>query len=374
MRIGIKYLSFYDCSGLIYTLSEGSISYLKHKVFSIKYRNNEYLFSRTFDDLKDVDKTIICINHLQQAKDVVIEANNLKLTNFKLLQMQIVENFQCSDSEIVDFLNKGNIILSSASVNFTHENLIYDPFLNLFYLYRSCGFNYINYHKNSTKKFLMGIYYRPIHVDGIVRRERKYIYEKAKQLLDNNLICYTTNNKTEFDILLENHEGFGFWNQTYISTYTDYSTSVCNIMFETLGSTTQTQDPNHFMYNREYITEKTLQSLLYSKENIFFIWYGPKKILKILKDMGFWFLNLEFYDENDDSIIKDEIYLCSVYNSIVKSIEYIKKLKTELKDNNFVFEHLIDKYGHHLANNSVLLDNVLNQSIYKEKILQLIEK
>mgnify|MGYP003350214146 CR=1 FL=1 len=91
MKIGIKYLNFYDCSGLVYALAEGKINYICKKVFKIEYQTDEYIFSQSFNDLKDVDKTIILLNDITQySAQAIADINKTGLTNYKMLQIDLL--------------------------------------------------------------------------------------------------------------------------------------------------------------------------------------------------------------------------------------------------------------------------------------------
>ena len=108
------------------------------------------------------------------------------------------------------------------------------------------------------------------------------------------------------------------------------------------------------------ITEKTLKSICFCEENIFFIWYGPTKLFKYLNDLGFWFLNSEFFEED-------------IELSCLKSIVYIKKLKNEYNTNSDVHTYLLKQYGDKLKNNVNIFNNILNNYKNSNKIINLIK-
>ena len=148
------------------------------------------------------------------------------------------------------------------------------------------------------------------------------------------------------------------------------------MVFETLNASAHFEDDaiGTDNYGRQYITEKTLKVFLFSEENIFFIWYGPVVLYKYLMDMGFWFLNSEFYDE---SIRIPRNYKLPGFShmeqSVVDASKYLKSLKEEYKTNEDVHQHLMEKYGHRLEKNVELFKQILNSYSKKDLILNLIK-
>jgi hypothetical protein len=140
----------------------------------------------------------------------------------------------------------------------------------------------------------------------------------------------------------------------------DYTTSVCNLIFETLHSNSNEENENDRMYKRQYITEKTLKAICFSEENIFFIWYGPTNLFKYLNNLGFWFLNSEFFVD-------------SIEESVEKSASYLKSLKEEFKSNNEVHNQLMQLYGEKLKNNVELFNTILNSYSKSNEIINLIK-
>ena len=118
------------------------------------------------------------------------------------------------------------------------------------------------------------------------------------------------------------------------------------------------------MHGRQYITEKTLKAICFSEEEIFFIWYGPTKLFKNLIDMGFWFLNCEFYNEETETPLEQ---------SVIDASSFLKTLKDKLNDNNLVHNYLMGKYGEKLKNNTKLFKELLNSYHKKEDVLNLIK-
>ena len=291
---------------------------------------------------------------LSQLKQKV---KDLGLGNNMFVQSQVVERYHCTDEEILEFLNDGNLILSSSSVSFTHPNFIYDPTFNLVFFYDDLGFNYLKYHKQDcTKTGLLGTYYRKKHIDGNNRVGRDMVIDMARTVLEDDLKILSDESKTEFNYLLENNEFFGKWTQhTHITSYTDYMINSCNLMCESMDPSIGQQ------FEREYITEKTLKAILFSEENIFFILYCTDYNMKVLTDLGFWFLNTEFYTDQ-------------VNRSVFKSFKYLKQLKNELKDDQKVYEFLLKTYGDKLENNVRLYKKMYSHYDKSEEILARIKK
>jgi len=162
----------------------------------------------------------------------------------------------------------------------------------------------------------------------------------------------------------------------HITSYIDFTTSVCNVIFETLYSTGNVDEPgsDNKMYCRQYITEKTLKAIIFSEENIFFIWYGPIKLYKHLMDMGFWFLNSEFYDESIElSVLYPNTSYSHMEESVIDASIYLKSLKEKYKTNTEVHKHLMKTFGHKLQKNVELFKEILNSYSKKENILNLIK-
>jgi hypothetical protein len=151
----------------------------------------------------------------------------------------------------------------------------------------------------------------------------------------------------------------------------DYLTSVCAFAFETTNF-----EEFVFPYqsiNRQYITEKTLKAILYSKMDIPFIMdMNPINFIE-LHEMGFWFLNSEFFDFSKTKFM-DELS-CNMKNSIFKSVEYILEL---YKNNEYNLDktHLELKmmYGDKMQSNYNLFMGYLNKPYNCEKLIKFILK
>ena len=158
-------------------------------------------------------------------------------------------------------------------------------------------------------------------------------------------------------------------NMCHITSYLDYLTSVCAFAFETTNF-----EEFIFPYqsmNRQYITEKTLKAILYSKMNIPFIMdMNPINFIE-LHEMGFWFLNSEFFDFSKINFI-DELSE-NMKNSIFKSIDYVLELyKNNAYDLDKTHLELTQLYGNRMQLNYNLFMGYLNKPHNNEKLLNFI--
>lgn len=242
----------------------------------------------------------------------------------EIIYLNVNEAFHDTDERIIKFLNN-NKIISSGAFGHNHNNLYYEPFLNLLYFYYIYGFDFLSYnYLKVDKQNLIGLYLKKNY-----KPERDKLYDEISQkftefeVSQNLLEIYdTTKNKPNFlTELITIHNQFG-WEKNHYSTYTDYLSSVCAFLFETTNSKTFGW-PSHSK-NRQYITEKTLKAILFSKLNIPFITdMNPYNFLE-LHNMGFWFMNTEFFDFN--KINSDEEISENFTNTIIKSIEHVLEL------------------------------------------------
>lgn len=353
MKIGLHFRAYEDCTIILYALSNSKFeNILGHDEFSFYYNDDEYVFTRHQETIDKCDYKIRLFHTFHEWKS---------FKNYdKLIQTQIVENYHISNYELKEYLDAGNISLSSASISFEHDNFFYDPIFNLIFFYYHYGYNFLNYYKFDNKLNLLGVYHQNNKGEFFAPKvKRDFIFNKSCELLENDLYCFKSNDYN-LKSILQPYNLFGHWGNNHISSYTDYMTTVCNLLFETLDENSNQEDETNKMDKRLYITEKTLKAILFSEANIFFIWYGPKKLLNHLIDLGFWFLNLEFYT-ND------------VEQSVYDSVEFLKTLKEKYSSNKEMHEHLVNTYGHHLEKNVKLFKDILNNYDKKDSLLKLIK-
>lgn len=371
MKIGLLYRNYEDCVALLYTFSDDKFS-LENDLdtFSFFYANDEYLFSKEYEDIKQCDYKIRLFHTFHEWK-------NFKGFD-KLIQTQTVENYHTSNDELLEYLDAGNICLSSASISFEHPNFYYEPILNLIFFYYHYGFNFLNYYKFDNKENLLGIYHKPINFINTGKNHRDYLYSQIQNILQSDLVSYNSNDYN-LKLLLQPYDKFGHWGNNHITSYLDFTTSVCNVIFETLHSNGNLEQPGTKMYGRQYITEKTLKAICFSEEEIFFIWYGPTKLFKHLINMGFWFLNCEFYNEETEipSVVHygDDMRLSysAMEQSVIDTSIFLKTLKDKLNDNRLVHNYLMGKYGEKLKNNTKIFKELLHSYHKKEDVLNLIK-
>ena len=54
---------------------------------------------------------------------------------------------------------------------------------------------------------------------------------------------------------------------------------------------------------------------------------------------------------------------------MIKTTQYLKELKTQLKTNELVHRHLLDKHKDKLVRNGELIDELLNVALLKDKVI-----
>jgi hypothetical protein len=366
MRIGFNYRSYEDVCIILYALSNCRFEKLEyHGDFIFHTESDEYIFSKSLSIIESCDVKIMLFTTFSEWKNF----NGFD----KLIQTQVVENYHITNDELKEYLDAGNICLSSASISFEHPNLFYDPIFNLIFFYNHYGYNFLNYHKFDKKENLIGIYHKPDNGININKGHRNYLYSQIENIVKTDFVSYDSNDYN-LKMLLQPYTTFGHWGNNHITSYLDFTTSVCNVIFETLHSNSNEEEPENRMHGRQYITEKTLKAICFSEEEIFFIWYGPKKLFKYLTKMGFWFLNCEFYNESINIPDNDEHpYYSHMEQSVIDSSIFLKRLKKKLGDNKLVHSHLMEMYGFKLQKNVELFKEILNSYNKTEIILNLIK-
>lgn len=359
MNIGIRYSCFDDVILILFLLKNGDIKAdfsgeglfnginNPNKIFEIRYKDDTYIFSTNNESINNCDLKVWAKGN----------SDNLSTNSFYDLCVftpgDTIRN-EITDFSIQNFVNNGNIILSMCTLPYKHKNIIFDPLLGLIFHYYKLGFRFLNYYKNSSEKLnLIGTYHRTTHISGNVQVRRNELYEDVKRIVYSDITIFY-NNDSKFDLLLDSNRYFGQWIYNHISGYSDYSTSVCNLIYETCDSLGSYNNGHRMIIN-----EKTLKGLLFSKQNLFFMWYGNECFLPYLKEYGFWFLNFEFYDENDVQLVPDK--RTAIYNSILKTSSYLVELKKELGTNQLVYEFLLSKYSDKLQYNTYLIDKLMSE-------------
>lgn len=354
MNIGIEFQSLIDCSNLIWCFKDFKLEQFESEKFIFSNSEDSFIFVKQYgttpsDSIKNCDIKIKAYHTFQEWKN--IKGYDL------LIQSQLVENYHIENYQLKAFLDAGNISLSSASISFEHPNFYYEPFFNINYFYYFYGFNYLNYYKLKSDKInFIGAYHKS---GGKLWRDD--IFNNVKKIVGDDILSFSINDynvKSLFEPYGPNT--FGLWGLTHIASYTDYKTSVCNLLFETLDENPNNQSPTQKMYGRRYITEKTLKAITFGEEEIFFIWYGPNDIYNYLIDLGFWFYNSEFYKGD----IKQSVY---------DAANELKQLKNQLVTNNAVHSYLKENYGHKLQNNLNIFKKMLEVYYKRDNVINLIK-
>jgi hypothetical protein len=302
------------------------------------------------------------------------DTNQHKSPNLDIMEviyLNVNEAFHETDDRILDFLNS-NKIISSGAFGHTHKNLYYEPFLNLLYFYYIYGFDFLSYkYLKIDKDNLIGLYLKKNY-----KPERDVLYSEIKNRfiesdIDSKLleIYDTTGTKPTFlTELITIHNQIG-WEKNHYSTYTDYLASVCAFLFETTNHKTFGWPSDS--KNRQYITEKTLKAILFSKLNIPFITdMNPYNFLE-LHNMGFWFMNTEFFDFN--KIHSDDEISDNFKNSIDKSIEHVLNLyKNNDSDLNKTRDELERLYSDKMQNNFNQFMQYLERPKNNDKLIEFI--
>lgn len=355
MKIGIRFSGkgppgYNDIFYFLHTLQAGKIKEISTEYLGceIQYGDNTYLFSaKELED--DCDIKVFAAHDTQYIHSCIesdTEYQRIKNTYDTIVLFSPGEALvtRISDEMLQKFLDEGNFyVTGTTNISFEHKNLFIDKFMGPKFLYHQLGFNYINFHQNTkTKRNLVGVYHRKQYINDVIHSLpckksiiRNEVVNKLKELLDTDLTIYENNHILHPEIL-EPYNFLGLWITNHISGYSDYATSVCNLIFESF--TPHEDSP------RASLSEKTIKAIIFGKENIFFMWHGPDDLFIYLKNLGFWFLNMEFYDFKTPK--RDEMTV-----SVIRTIEYLKHLQTQFKTNDELFQYLYDRHGEKLLTN-----------------------
>lgn len=332
--------------------------------FSLSLKGDEYYFlnNATPQQLNKLDKIFICEHTTISSEPRVRYDARIFSTPGEPIyyDAEYLKNFLSNPKNIV---YSGSTI--SDDVIFEHDNFVYNEFINFSFFYRNLGFKFLNFYKNNTNKLnLLGVYYRVDNGDRFPglnpRKIRAELINQIDEKYPNLLHRYKSHEDLLDTVLNTYHSiGMGQWAKNHITSYTDYTTSVCNILFE---SETPVEE------GKINFTEKTLKGLLFSAENIFFIWVGYSELYYKLKKSGFWFLNFEFMHEDTPDFIN---------KSVTRTVYFLTKLKLNdglTLSNNEVHEKLLNMYGHRLESNYKLLKKFLNECPESEKVINLLKR
>lgn len=292
-------------------------------------------------EAKTYDKVFILREY--NSRDLDVKSFN----NVEILYFKIDENYHESNSQIIDFLSEFRII-STASIDFKHSNFYHEPILNMFLFYYAFGFDYISYRNLKVDKTnLMGMYYIPKY-----KKVRDVMYSELSELFQKNdlefpLVYDTIVDKPQ---LVSNYlqMNVGRWGYNHSAMYSDYISSVCGFMFDTLNHSS-TEGPSDGSL-RYYINEKALKAIMFSKLNIPFILDSNPYNMQLLNDLGFWFLNSEFHTFDKNKSEKEMIE--ETHNSIIKAIEHLIYIYKKNDCNlNATHNELVKLYESKMQNN-----------------------
>jgi hypothetical protein len=374
MKIGIHYTHYNDCAYILYALQNFDLRITRY-FFELTSDTDVYRFTSNYDHLIDCDKKI---KFFHTWEDKNRDADKYD----KLVHSMPGESYQhhIPDNDVLDFLNQGNICLAGGSMPIMHENFFYEPYYGLIYFYYFFGYDHLNYYKFDNKVNLCGIYHRTEHVNKRLIPMRNYIYDSTKDILQDDLKIYESKSY-KIKPLIESYTHFRNWGNNHISGYTDYTTSVCNIVYETCDTWDLTGGSTN---GRTHVSEKTLKSIIFCEEDIFFIWYGTNELYKYLTDLGFWFLNSEFYNDTLESSIVDYTYPMSaqhlkleitpIEKSVIDASEYLKQLKVKLGSNANVYRELLKIHGSKLTRNVEIFNELLRECRHSATIINLLKK
>ena len=300
------------------------------------------------------------------------EFTKIDKTILEVIYLNVSEAIHTKDNTLKEFL-KDKKVISCGNVSYTNPNFYYEPFLNLIYSYYQYGFDFYPYNQLEVKKQnLIGMYLKKNYK---VPRDMMYNDIKSEFInkeIDVRLLeIYKEYPRPDFFTKFNCLHNPTWDAACHITSYLDYLTSVCAFAFETTNF-------KEFVFpyqstNRQYITEKTLKTILYSKMDIpFIIDMNPINFIE-LHEMGFWFLNSEFFDFSKTKFMDELSY--NMKNSIFKSIEYILEL---YKNNEYNLDktHLELKmmYGDKMQSNYNLFMGYLNKPYNCEKLIKFILK
>jgi hypothetical protein len=290
----------------------------------------------------------------------------------EVIYLNVSEAIHTKNTTLRNFI-KDKKVISCSNVSYKDSNLYYEPFLNLIYSYYQYGFDFYPYKQLDVKKQnLIGMYLKKNYK---APRDKMYNDIKSEFInkeIDGELLeIYKEYPRPNFFTKFNCLHSPTWDSMCHITSYLDYLTSVCAFAFETTNF-----EEFIFPYqsmNRQYITEKTLKAILYSKMNIPFIMdMNPINFIE-LHEMGFWFLNSEFFNFSKTKFI-DELSE-NMKNSIFKSIEYVLELyKTNEYNLDKTHLQLKKLYGDKMQSNYNLFMGYISKPYNCEALIKFILK
>lgn len=259
---------------------------------------------------------------------------NKNTKNYERVFVNIGERTSVDDELYLE-LNGNKLITGS---NCKYSNSFYDYKLNLVYFYYYIGYNYLRFkYRKVEKQSMLGVYWSPFYKH---ERDDQMNVIKTLKRFPIDFYSETTDLNTFECLRIMDRDA---WEKNHVASWTDYETSVVGYIFETLHHSIEFNSQHRI----EYISEKSLKPLLFSFLRMPFILdCNPYSFIDLTKD-GFWFLNSEFFqfNENDD--------IATITNNFSKSIEN-------------TIEFLNSIYEENLGNLEIISNTLYNQ--YKTKI------
>ena len=344
------------------------------KLITQQYENiNGYMqFAKEQTQQEGYDKVFLFARRLFIEGVEKNDFTNIDKNILEVIYLNVSEAIHTKNNTLRNFL-KDKKVISCSNVSYTNTNFYYEPFLNLIYSYYQYGFDFYPYNKLDVKKQnLIGMYLKKNYK---VSRDKTYSDIQSKFInknIDTDLLqIYKESKRPNFFTKFNCLHTPAWDSKCHTTSYLDYITSVCAFGFETTNF-----EEFIFPYqslNRQYITEKTLKAILYSKMDIPFIMdMNPFNFIE-LHEMGFWFLNSEFFDFTKTKFIDEASE--NMKNSIFKSIEYILELyKNNNSDLDKTHSELKTLYGDKMQNNYNLFMEYLVKPYNCEKLIKFVLK
>ena len=380
MNIGVHYGAYEDFGSgpFLYALSRGTAEMLdeglqtwqrptNHK-FKIHYAGHTFHFSPVFKELEYCDIKILSAGiRITQERHIQEYYNKVDYIFLHTREGEMIQGYEEDNIRKWIQLEKVYFICNHRLKEFeNHPKVVIDLAINLFHMYNTFGFYYLNYYPFDKKKNLIGVYNRDTQYKSYRHELLKLFTEYTGQEIhrfDSDKTFYTELSGKVLDVWN--------WQRMHMAGYTDYATCVANVVFET-----QSGD-HHF----DMLTEKTVKSIIFQAANIFFIWVGTYRGMKWLHEKGFWFLNSEFFDPNDfvnepyfspDYAGVDKDLATPVYKSAYKAVKYLKELKDQLETDDAVYQHLVEKYKDKIDSNVTNFKRLLENCEYTDWVMNII--
>jgi len=344
------------------------------KLITLQYENiNGYMqFAKEQTQQEGYDKVFLFVRRLFTEGVEKNDFTNIDKNILEVIYLNVSEAIHTKNNTLRNFL-KDKKVISCSNVSYTNANFYYEPFLNLIYSYYQYGFDFYPYNKLDVKKQnLIGMYLKKNYKAPRDKMHNDIQSKFINKNIDTDLLqIYKESKRPDFFTKFNCLHTPAWDSKCHTTSYLDYITSACAFGFETTNF-----EEFIFPYqslNRQYITEKTLKAILYSKMDIPFIMdMNPFNFVE-LHEMGFWFLNSEFFDFTKTKFIDEASE--NMKNSIFKSIEYILELyKNNNSDLDKTHSELKTLYGDKMQNNYNLFMEYLVKPYNNEKLIKFILK